>query len=31
MEWASLHRTELMSNWDLARDNQKLQKIEPLK
>jgi hypothetical protein len=31
MEWASLHQTELMSNWDLARDNQQLQKIEPLK
>ncbi|MEI6639544.1 MAG: DUF4160 domain-containing protein [Chlorobium sp.] len=31
MEWASLHRTELISNWNLARDNQQLQKIEPLK
>ncbi len=30
MEWASLHKAELMSDWDLARDNKQLQKIEPL-
>ncbi len=30
MEWASLHRVELMNDWNLAADNQQLQKIEPL-
>ncbi|OGC00634.1 transcriptional regulator [candidate division KSB1 bacterium RBG_16_48_16] len=31
MEWASQHKDELLRNWELARDNQPLQKIEPLK
>jgi hypothetical protein len=30
MEWASLHQAELMRNWDLARQQARLQKIEPL-
>ena len=30
MEWASLHQAELMRNWDLARQQAGLQKIEPL-
>jgi len=30
MEWASLHQVELMRNWDLARQQAGLQKIEPL-
>ncbi|BBD66214.1 hypothetical protein NIES4072_01070 [Nostoc commune NIES-4072] len=29
-EWAILHQVELMENWELARDNQTLQKISPL-
>ena len=31
MEWASQHKDELLRNRELARDNQPLQKIEPLK
>ena len=30
MEWASLHQVELMENWELARRQVTLQKIEPL-
>ena len=30
MEWASLHQTELLENWELARQQAELQKIEPL-
>ena len=30
MEWAALHQAELMRNWDLARQQARLQKIEPL-
>ncbi|MDF5728779.1 MAG: DUF4160 domain-containing protein [Rhizonema sp. PD38] len=29
-EWAILHQTELMENWELARDNQTLNKVLPL-
>lgn len=30
-EWANIHKEELLRNWDLARDNSELIKIEPLK
>ena len=30
IEWASLHREELLSNWDLAAENQVLNRIDPL-
>ena len=30
MEWASLHRNELLSNWEKARKPEKLDPIEPL-
>lgn len=30
MEWASLHKTELMTNWNLAREHAPLQPIPPL-
>ncbi|MEE8392377.1 MAG: DUF4160 domain-containing protein [Anaerolineae bacterium] len=30
MEWAFFHQTELMENWELARRQVALQKIEPL-
>lgn len=30
-EWIDLHVTELEEDWQLARKNQKLKKIEPLK
>lgn len=29
-EWAALHQVELMHNWNLARQQQTLEKIEPL-
>lgn len=29
-EWAELHRGELLSNWERARDEQPLEDIEPL-
>jgi hypothetical protein len=29
-EWTSMHREELNTNWDLARDRQPLADIEPL-
>lgn len=31
IEWASQHQQELMLNWKLAKNNQKPEKIEPLK
>ena len=31
VEWASIHQDELMMNWNLAKQNKELQKIEPLK
>jgi hypothetical protein len=30
LEWASLHREELMENWQLARQGQPLRSIAPL-
>jgi len=30
IEWAFLHRDELMDNWDLARREDQLNKIPPL-
>ena len=30
MEWASLHQAELMRNWELARLQAELDRIEPL-
>jgi hypothetical protein len=30
MEWAALHQTELMADWDLARQQEPLRDIEPL-
>ena len=30
MEWASLHREELQVDWDLARKQEPLIKVEPL-
>lgn len=30
VEWASLHRNELIANWNLARQGLPLQAIEPL-
>lgn len=29
-EWAKLHQDELRQNWELARTNQPLSKVEPL-
>jgi len=31
LEWADEHRNELMHDWELARQNAELLKIEPLK
>jgi hypothetical protein len=31
IEWASQHKYELLSNWELAKSNQPPKKIEPLK
>jgi len=31
VEWAALHKTELLNNWKLAEANKPLKKIEPLK
>jgi len=31
LEWASLHKEELMENWSLAKNDLKLKNIEPLK
>ena len=30
LEWAFLHREELMENWDRAERREKLKKIDPL-
>lgn len=30
MEWAILHKDELMANWEAARNRKPLSKIEPL-
>lgn len=30
MEWAALHQEELMQDWKLAENMQKLEKIKPL-
>ncbi|MGH8590910.1 MAG: DUF4160 domain-containing protein [Gammaproteobacteria bacterium] len=30
MEWAALHRAELLEDWDLARRQAELKKIAPL-
>ena len=30
LEWADDHRDELLEDWNLARDEQPLKKIEPL-
>jgi len=30
LEWAQEHRSELMKNWQLAKDHQALEKIAPL-
>ncbi|MBF0497209.1 MAG: DUF4160 domain-containing protein [Deltaproteobacteria bacterium] len=31
LDWAELHQTELMKNWDLCHRHQKPHNIEPLK
>ena len=31
IEWASQHQSELLENWDLAKNNQAPKKISPLK
>ena len=30
LEWASLHRTELLEDWELASEKKEIKKIEPL-
>ena len=30
MEWARLHQTELLENWNMVRDKGKYYKIDPL-
>lgn len=30
IEWAALHQRELLENWNLARQDQKPRKIQPL-
>ena len=30
LEWAALHRAELLENWDLCKANQRLNRIPPL-
>lgn len=30
IEWASQHQTELMKDWELARDGKPTRKIKPL-
>lgn len=30
IEWAALHQTELLENWQLARKNQPLNRVQPL-
>jgi len=31
IEWAAQHKNELLKNWELAKNNQTLKNIEPLK
>ena len=31
VEWANIHKDELIENWALAKENKKINKIEPLK
>ena len=31
MEWASMHKEELLKDWDLAKQDMPPEKIEPLK
>lgn len=31
MEWASLHKNELLQNWNLMTEDKPLKKIEPLR
>ena len=31
MEWATLHKEELMQDWELAKSNKPPKKIEPLR
>lgn len=30
LQWAALHKEELLANWDLARDGKPLNRIAPL-
>jgi len=30
LEWAALHRTELLTNWELARQGKPMERIAPL-
>jgi hypothetical protein len=30
IEWASMHKSELRENWQMARENNPLEKIQPL-
>jgi hypothetical protein len=31
MEWASLHKNELLENWKLMTEDKPLKRIEPLR
>jgi hypothetical protein len=31
LEWASLHREELLEDWKLATEKKEIKKIDPLK
>jgi len=31
MEWAAIHKDELLSDWELAKDRKPLSPVEPLK
>ncbi len=31
MEWAAIHKDELLSDWELAKDKKPLSPVEPLK
>ncbi|MGL5077634.1 MAG: DUF4160 domain-containing protein [Waterburya sp.] len=30
IEWAAIHQTELLENWQRARENQPLNRVQPL-
>ncbi len=30
LEWAAMHKAELLANWELAREGKPLNRIEPL-